>query len=646
MKTSLAISLGLTLAACGWLQAQAQAPPAPKPLEPPNPQGPPDYRSHFFLEKSNVLELLISGENRKPVADRDDLITPFQFRSFRNGREVQLIGRAPECHVDLAGHRAWDAGPIILFTPTTNVWTQGEGFLFIETNHLLTLSNKVETRVLKELLKTSPRNGPKTNAPETTGQVLQIFADGPAFFDYQSNFAQYFHHVHAIDPQLDLASEKLSIQMTTNSTVQTILAEENVKLTTTNKGYATGPRAFYYLTNGSAMTELTGGAFWHNGDEMARAATFIYDSTNRILTAIGEVRVWWPNGPQQPGLPPKLNEHGYRELWADFATLQWPPTNGPVEEMHARGHVLIVNQDGASRSMSERADYVRTNNMFELTGQPVWWNDEMKIHGRTLTAEATNQIYHARGHALMERKTGGPTHTNQWLYIASQDVDYQTNVAVFTNNVKLRLVEDNILRDTLTSDRLDVELFSNDVKTAVARGHVQGETVPDKMGRIKTIACDTLTAHNNTAAKMLTDIVAESHVVLRQFGTNATEPRSQLAAATATAYFSAVLTNHMERAVAEGGVIIDQVKSNQTIHATGERSVYTVAADEVVLTGAPVGRTDRQLITNADYMIWQPKTNRFRAYGPYTIIPIKTNQPPARAAAPGGLSLQPISSEP
>jgi lipopolysaccharide export system protein LptA len=632
MKTTRAMLPLLTLAACGWLQAQS-----PPELKPQTVQLPPDLRTRVTLyrdtPKGKVLNILLSGDSWTNLAERDDLVRPFQMKTFRNGQanEVQLIGQAPECHVDQTGHRAWDTGPIVLFTPTTNVWVQGEGFLFIETNHLLTISNKVETRVLRSLLKSSMLNSAKTNAPETAGQILRIFSDW-CHFDYQSNFAQYFGHVHAIDIQLDLASEKLSIQMTSNSAIQTILAEDNVVLTTTNKGWAAGPRAFYYVTNGSEMSEMTGGAVWHNGDEQAWADKFLYDSTHHFLTAIGHVRVWWPNAPQQPGVPPKVDAGGYRKMWADFATLQWPPTNGPVEAMHAEGNVIIVNQADKSRSVSDQADYVRTNNLFELSGSPVWWNDQMDIKGRTLTAEATNQIYHAHGGSNLKLNTSSPAHTNQWLYIASEELEYHTNLAIFTDHVKARLLENNVLRDTLTSDKLDVQLFSNEVKTAVARGHVQGETVPDKVGRIKTIECDTLTAHRNPVTKMLTEILAEDHVVLRQFGTNVAQPRDKLRADRVTAYFSHVLTNQLERAVAVRDVIIDQVKTNQTIHATGEQSVYTVADDEVKLTGAPVARTDRHLIADADYMIWQPKTNRFQAFGPYTIIPLKaqTNSPPPK----------------
>jgi lipopolysaccharide export system protein LptA len=607
MKTHFALSLVLTLAAGGLLQAQI----------------PPDLKTRIIIErqtpKGPELDLLLSGNQRTNVADRDDLVWPFLMKSFRSGpsNELQLIGQAPECHIDQTGHRAWDKGPIVLFTPTTNVWVQGEGFLFIETNHTLDISNKVETRILRSLLKTTALNGPKTNAPGTLEQMLKIFAHR-GHFDYETRFSQYLGHVHVIDVQLDLTSERLSVQLTTNSAIDTILAEDNVVLTTTNMGWATGPRAFYYVTNGSAMTELTGGAWWHNGDEQARAEKFLYDSTRHVLTAMGNVRVWWPNAPPRPGIPPKADASGYRELWADFATLQWPPTNGPVEAMHATGNVLIVNQADKSSATGDQADYVRTNDLFELTGSPEWRNERMEVTGRILRAEATNKIYHARGDSHLKLKLTGSAHTNQWLFVASEDIDYRTNLAIFTDHVQARLLEDDVLRDTLNSDQLEVEFLSNEVKTAIARGHVQGETAPDKSGRIKTIACVTLTAHRSPDTRLMTDILAENQVVLQQFGTNAAEPRAKLTAETATAYFSAV-TNQLERAVAERNVVIDQVKTNQAIHATGERAVYTVAADEVKLTGAPVARNDQYVISNSDYIIWQPKTNRFAAFGPYHV---------------------------
>jgi len=630
MKTTVALWMFLTLAASAPLQAQIQMQSEVRTRSvarvPFHVQYPLSYRQKAFRMRDNgrTLEMQLSGENW-PGTSRDTVVTPFQLLTFRNGpsNELQLIGEAPECHIDTVEHRGWDQGPVVLFSPTTNIWVQGNGFLFIETNHFLYVSNKVETYVVRSLLKSAMLNGAKTNAPETTGQPLQIFADGPALFDYQSNFVQYFNHVHVVDVQLDMTSDRLSIQFTTNGAVQTILAEGDVVMTTTNKGWAASPRALYFVTNGAEMTELTDGAVWHNGDEQARAKEFLYDNTNHILTAIGDVNVWWPNAPQQPGVLPKADTNGFRKLWADFAILQMPPTNGPVEAMHATGNVIIVNQADQSSSTSDQADYVHANNLFKLTGNPKWWNEKMEIKGRILMAEATNQIYHARGDAKLKLNVPSTSKTNQVLYVDSDDLDYATNMAVFRDHVYARFFEGDVLRDTLHSDQLNVELVSNDVKTAIARGFVHGETAPDKFGRIKTVDCDILTAHRSPVTKLMTDVIAEDHAVLRQFGANATEPRDQLTAVIVTAFFSPV-TNQIERAIADRDVVIDQVKSNQVIHAIGERAVYTAATDEVKLTGGPFAVTDKYVISNADYLIWHPKTNRFHGSGPYTIIPVKT----------------------
>jgi lipopolysaccharide export system protein LptA len=633
MKTPAVLLLLLTLGWGGALLAQTSSNPPPSSeavsKSPVRVKYPLSYRQKAYRmrEVDRVLEQQFSCETW-PGTDEDRLMTPFQMLAFKSGpsNELQLIAESPQCHFDNTDHRGWDSGPIVLFTPTTNLWVQGVGFLFIETNHWLYISNKVETRLVRSLLKSAMLNGPKTNAPAAPtapGQLLKIFADGPAIFDNQSNLVRYFHHVHVIDVQLDMTSERLSIQFTTNGAVQTILAEDNVVMTTTNKGWATGPRAFYYITNGNEMTEMTGDAVWHNGDQQAKAQKFLYNSTSHLLTAIGDVHVWWPNAPQQPGVVPKVDTNGFRILHSDFATLQMPATNGPVEAMHAEGNVLIVNQKDNSSSTSDQADYVRTNNLFVLTGGlPVWWNERMEIKGPTLRADATNQVYHARGGSKFKLKVASTSRTNQVLYIDSDSIDYATNLAVFTDHVHTRLLEDDVLRDTLDSDQLDVELVSNEVKTATARGHVQGETAPDKFGRIKTVDCDTLIAHHNPVTKLMQDVFAEGSVVLRQFSTNKDEARNQLTSDAASVFFSAV-TNQVERAVAERDVVIDQIKTNGVLHATGERMVYTAAADEAKLTGSPVARTDHYVISNSDYLIWQPKTNRFRAFGPYNILPVK-----------------------
>jgi lipopolysaccharide export system protein LptA len=570
------------------------------------------------------------------------VIDQFELKSFRDGdpKQIQFIAQAPQCKINQSITMASGAGPLQIFTPTTNLTTnlfvQGVGFLFTQSNHLLIISNQVETRVVKSLLRSSILAAARTNAATDASHVFVSADHGQ--FDLNSNVVDYAGNVHMIDPQLDMTCDLLTIRLTTNGAVESILARQNVVLTTTNNGHATGATGFYYVTNRNEMMQLTTDAAWRNGDEAAKANEFDYDSTRHLLTGSGHVWVQWPNAEPNPsnraansaGLLADTN--GFRELFADFATLQFPPTNGPVESMHARGHVIIINQADQSSAMAEQADYQKTTDYVELTGNPVWWNTNMEVKAETLSAELGGKVYHARTNAHFKMRTGGsattnpaaaPGHsTNQWLFISSDDMEYHTNQATFSRNVETRLVENDRLRDTLNCVLLTVNLTNNQVESAFACGQVHGETAPDVSGLTKTITCQQLNAYRSIKTGLMTIIDAHTNVVIEEKGASSGAPRNKLTADTVTAYFSAV-TNQIEQAVAEQNVVLDQFKAGHNIHATSEHAVYTAGADgQVKLTGAPLARKDNYLITDADYMIWQPKLNAFQAFGLYNIVPI------------------------
>jgi lipopolysaccharide export system protein LptA len=585
------------------------------------------------------LDFVITGSSVTNLTARNVLVNQFELKSYHNGdpKQIQIIAQAPQCEVDVSNSVASDSGPLQIFTPTTNLFVEGVGFIFTQSNHFLIISNQVETRVVKSLLKSSLLAAPRTNGADA-GQILKIFADHGQF-DLNSNVVNYAGNVHMIDPQLDMTSDLLTIQFTTNGAVQSILARQNVVLTTTNNGRATGATGFYYVTNGNEMMQLTTDAIWRNGDEEARANKFTYDSTRHLLAGDGHVRVQWPNAePNPPGRAAKptgllAGTNGFRKLFADFATLQLPPTNGPVQRMSARGNVIIVNQADQSSAMADQAVYEKVTDRVELTGNPVWWNDDMEVKAQTLLAELGSKVYHARTNARFKMRTGGaaarqpavaPGHsTNQWLFISSDDMEYQTNQARFSGNAKTRLVENGRLQDTLDCVLLTLELTNNQVESAFACDQVHGETAPDASGLIKTITCERLNAYRSIQTGLMKSIDAHSHVVIEEKGTSPGAPYNQLTADTVTAQFSAV-TNQIEQAVAEQDVVLDQLKDGHHIHATSRRAVYTAGAnDQVELTGTPVAWRDNYMIVDSDRLIWQPKSNSFQAFGRYRMVPIK-----------------------
>lgn len=580
------------------------------------------------------LDFVITGSSVNNL-----VVQQFELKSFHNGdpRQIQIIAQAPQCQINQAITMASDAGPLQVFTPTTNLFVQGVGFVFAQSNHFLIISNQVETRVVKSLLRSPELSASRTNAATDAGQVLKIFAN-QGRFNLESNIVDYAGNVHMIDPQLDMTCDLLTIRLTTNGAVESILARQNVVLTTTNSGRATGDTGLYFVTNGNEMMQLTTNAKWRNGDEAAKANEFNYDSTRHLLTGTGHVWVQWPNSEATPsnraGNSTALlaDTNGFREMFADFATLQFPPTNGPVQSMHARGHVIIINQADQSSAMAERAEYEKASDSVTLTGNPVWWNTNMEVKAGTLTAELDGKTYHARTNAHFKMRTGGAAtnnpaaasshSTNQWLFITSDDMEYHTNLAVFSQNAEARLVENDRLQDTLDCVLLTVNLTNNQVESAFASGQVHAVTAPDAAGVVKTIACQQLNAYRSIRTGFMKTIEAYTNVVIEENGNRPGAPHNRLMADTVTAQFSAV-TNQIEQAVAEQNVALDQRKAGHVTRATSEHAVYTAAADQVKLTGTPLAHTESYDITQADFMIWQPKANTFQAVGPYKIVPIR-----------------------
>lgn len=579
------------------------------------------------------LDYIITGDNGSDAGPSKVLISQFELRSFRNGdpKLVQIIAQAPQCVVNVQHNDASDSGPLKIFTPTTNLYVEGVGFLFTQSNHCLTISNDVKTRVVKSLLHSSVLGAARTNAAPATNQYLRIFARR-GYFNLNSNTVDYADGVHAIDPQLDMTCDFLTIRFATNGTVEEIVARQNVELTTTNSGRATGDIGFYYITNGSEMLRLVTNAFWQNGDEQARANEFLYDSTRHVLTGVDHVRVQWPNPAQHANGsgPPLAGTNGFRFLYADFATLQFPPTNGPVESMRARGNVIIVNQADHSRATADQADYERNAGRVELDGHPVWWNDTIEVKGETLLADLAGKTYHAQtdAHFKMRTSSANARHsTNQWLLADSDEMEYQTNRAVFYRNVKTRLVENDRVKDKLNCDLLTVNLTSNQPESGFAAGHVYGETAPDKSGIVKTITCAQLDAWRNIKTGFMKTIIARTNVDIVEKRGGEDSAWNELTSALVTAQFSPV-TNQVQQAVAEPNVVIDQIRGGHRLYATGERAVYTAGTDaQVTLAGDPVAQKDNYYITNANILIWHPGANSFNATGLFQMLPVKTNAP-------------------
>jgi len=593
------------------------------------------------------LEADFTGWNAVNLPGGAMQVKQFKMIGVRNGQltNVSVTALAPECCIDFDHKFAGDAGPIQIFTPATNLFVQGTGFFCAESNQVLIISNQVETRVVKSMLRSSPIFAGATNASSDPAQIVKIFS-GRGQFDFRSNLVDYSGGVRLIDPQYEVDSPLLSIQFASNQTVQTMFARPAVTLTLTGKGVATGAAAHYLATNENPLLELAGepgaDARWQNGQEEATAAKFTYDPGRHRLAADDHVRVRWPN----PPAPPPAAQT-FQLLSTDHAVLEMTADGADVQRMTADGHVVITNQADQSSAAAGLADYDRPGDLFTLTENPVWRNDRMEVRGDTLSMQSSNQTYHAQGHArltlLLSGAAGPPAaSTHQWLSVSADDIlrqplNPQTNLVTFAGNVQARLLDGETLRDTLTAHSLlvyqlaDRQDFSNQVVLVVARQDVRVQSAPDAAGVTKTISCGLLTARRSPATGLWQTIVAEDDAVLQSTGSGPGAISQKITAALVTAYFSA-LTNQLERAVAEGKVVFAQAAPDRHLRATGDLAVYAVApVEQVELTGHPWAETDQGSISGADRLQYQMQSGSVDAFGLYHIVPkrVATKAPPS-----------------
>jgi lipopolysaccharide export system protein LptA len=591
-----------------------------------------------------IPEALFGGSQavQLPGAGTVFLVQKFNLTTFRNGDEhdVQLIAQGPECHLNSATKFGWDAGRVEIFTPTTNFYTEGIGFFCAQSNQLLIISNQVQTRIVKSMIKSPLLGEQNTNAPAASNQVIRIFADY-AELHYNSNVVTYLGHVHVVDPQMDITSQKMDVYYTTNGNVDRIFWNDDVVVSTTNHGRATGAFASYVITNNTELIQLSGGSSWQNGNQQAQADQFNYEPNSHFLTATNHVRIRWPQNSATAQNAPSSGSTNFMSLNSDFATAQMGQTNGQVQFITAAGDVAITNESDHSHSFSQHANYNRARDLLELTGDPVWQNARMRVSGWALALQLSNKIYHAEGQARLKMRIGETNsasnrQTDQWLYISSSTMNYASNTATFTEPVAAAVTNNGALADTLSSKLLTLDIGpGNNVLNAIAKGAVRAETVPITNEPRRTISCEVLTVRRSPETLRLKQVVAEDNAVIDVITTGTNAAFNRLSGDTIDASFFPE-TNHVQHAQARGRVTFEQIKGPHRIDAKGDQADYqALPVEQVELSGHPWARTEKIIISDADKMSWDMKANSFNASGLYNIMPA-SNAVANTSRAPAG----------
>lgn len=606
--------------------------------------------------KDGTLKAIFSGKNARQVTGSQVFITDFAMKTFRNGNtnQIELIAEAPECLLDRSSAVASSAGPVKAYTANTNFYIQGVGFFCQQSNGFLVISNEVQTILHKEALETnSPTPFQQSPALSSTAQILQIFSDHFRFL-YESNLVTYTGNVRVEDSQMTLTCDLLNIYLTTNKSIQRIVAENRVIIVNKKDGSrATGDQAIYTLENSRELIELSGQPFWSDGKQEGRAEIFIYDRSQNLFRAeknavfklprskIGQVSLLDANSSSATDTNSDLPV----VIAAERMTFKFPATNGPIQEMIAETNVIITSESDASRATAERVTYSEATGQMELTGKPRWKMKESEISGEILLLGRTNHFFGARTNvqlkipALLFGKTFAAkpgtissVPTNQFVEILAEDFFYTTNAALFRGNVRAQTKDAALSQISLSCEWLDV-LFgaSNQVQTIAARDKVLLRQIPDESARTnlikRTIACEALKIQRAPLTGFFENIFARTNVVCEQTDKTAQGERlARISAQVVTVKFLSA-TNQIESVVADTSVRaekIDRIEGMEKIsEARGEHGVFDATRQTVEMTGKPSARMENFLVHEARVLRWDLISGKISG-APYKITALNS----------------------
>ncbi|MEP6664205.1 MAG: LptA/OstA family protein, partial [Verrucomicrobiota bacterium] len=437
-----------------------------------------------------TVKALVTGTNAKQITGSQLSITGFKVQTFRNGdiNQIELIAEAPECLLDRSTSIATSSGPIKVYNASTNLLIEGVGFYCQQSNTFIVISNQVETTINKAGFKSAQKNKKNsTPSPASAGtnQILKIFAD---HFVYQneSNLVTYTGNVRVLDALIEMTADILTIQLSTNHSIQQINADHHVVMVN-RKDHSrfTGGHAVYVLNADEETIQLTGDPVWRDGEREGHADIFFFDRKQNVILAQPNARFKFPreqfgrmnllNAPTDSKTNSATNQ--WVQMTSDRATFQLT-TNGSIQKVIAQTNVVIWSESDDSRATAQQAVYDETTGILELTGEPFWRFKDNEISAKQLVFDKTNRTFTAETKAHLKFPAKMLSHKNQtnsaprWLEVFSDEFFYQTNHAWFRENVRA-VTDDETNHTTLLARFLHVTLgLSNQLESIVAHEKV------------------------------------------------------------------------------------------------------------------------------------------------------------------------------
>jgi lipopolysaccharide export system protein LptA len=363
----------------------------------------------FDSPNERQMKSLIEGARMRHQGSQT-VVYDVKVQRFSTNGAVEMIIEAPESFYDENRKAVNSSGPVKFRTGDGRFNLSGVGFLWLQTNSTLYISNQVQTVVFPELTETGALVA-ATNSLAETNKGVTILSDR---FQYikDSGIGVYRGNVRAVGTNVNFKgkSEVMEVFVPVGQhQLQTITMTDKVALDYENI-QSTGQKAVYTAATGLAT--ITGSPAWHDDKQsQGRGDELVIDRTNRIFRANGKAWAKMPaqsmgaNGLLSSATNSASGTSQFVEIFSDFYEFRTNSTGNTIlfgdhvrmvdtengqtngtltsatmlvtllstnelQSMVAETNVVI--QNATNRFTADKAIYTATNDLLSLTGNPAW----------------------------------------------------------------------------------------------------------------------------------------------------------------------------------------------------------------------------------------------------------------------------------
>lgn len=613
----------------------------------------PEYDGEKRIRSLFMGEEAKSSGNNAPLA-----ITGMKLESYsytQGTQAVDFVVSADDCLFEYTKRRAYSAGPIRMHTGDGKLHVSGTGFLWVQTNAYLVISNDVKTSLQKDFSRgKSPSPALKSSG---TNDIIHVTSDLLEAY-HSSNRVIYSGHVRLVDPAWELTCDLLTVERTEEGEFQRIVAERNVVMVNRQDGSrAYGDTGVYSVTDQGELLTLSGNARWEDATRKARARRFTVNPRTRVVRAEGNAflqlprtglaQADWLFSPTKPKTTATTPD-GLVEITGDTLTMEMGDSSTPSRRVIAEGNVAIISSADQSRAVCQRAVFSETTGLLELIGNASWEAEQRIVKGGILTMNSHNRTFSGRTNAFVRLPVSAfgnnkafsntalqtvSTNVPQFMEVASQTLDYENDLLTFRKDVRARYLEGEKLAGTMSSEALSVK-YREQVEQIIMDGNFRLEQLPVAQTNGGTMG-KTLSARRAVIdirpTGFLDQLVMDDHIemVQTETSTNAEPVVTRVVTEHLTSLFFAT-TNDVEKAWATGGVKITQGDA----FLEGARADYSSTNQQLQITGNPMASFPGGSMKDADMLVWDREQQKLSAIGKYQSQWQRTNSPPARTNLP------------